>query len=74
MRDSARAEQITATIISTARRCNLDKDVKLPQEEDKLTVDERDLVRAIGGRGLGVRGPGGGVRGYGGGAYAGGTS
>jgi magnesium chelatase subunit H len=44
MRESGRAEQICATIISTARQCNLDKDVQLPAEEDKLEVDERDLV------------------------------
>jgi hypothetical protein len=39
-----RAEQICATIISTARQCNLDKDVNLPADEDKLSLDERDLV------------------------------
>jgi magnesium chelatase subunit H len=45
MRDSGRAEQITATIIETARQCNLDKDVKLPEDASAdLTVEERDLV------------------------------
>ncbi len=46
MRESGRAEQITATIIETARQCNLDKDVALPSAEDAptLSVDERDLV------------------------------
>ncbi|GIL68376.1 hypothetical protein Vafri_21675 [Volvox africanus] len=45
MRDSGRAEQICATIIETARQCNLDKDVKLPEAEAKdLTMDDRDLV------------------------------
>jgi magnesium chelatase subunit H len=46
MRESGRAEQITATIIETARQCNLDKDVTLPPAEDagSLTMDERDSV------------------------------
>lgn len=44
MRESGRAEQICATIIETARQCNLDKDVKLPEPDAKLTVEERDLV------------------------------
>jgi magnesium chelatase subunit H len=47
MRESGRAEQITATIIETARQCNLDKDVALPADDEaakKLSMDERDLV------------------------------
>jgi hypothetical protein len=46
MRDSGRAEQITATIIETARQCNLDKDVALPAAEDATSLDQeaRDLV------------------------------
>ena len=44
MRDSGRAEQITATIIETAKQCNLDRDVTLPDEGKELTQDERDLV------------------------------
>lgn len=44
MRESGRAEQICATIIGTARQCNLDKDVQLPGEDDKLTIEQRDLV------------------------------
>ncbi|KIZ00427.1 magnesium chelatase subunit H [Monoraphidium neglectum] len=46
MRESGRAEQITATIIETARQCNLDKDVALPAAEDagSLSIDERDSV------------------------------
>ncbi|GBF93905.1 magnesium chelatase subunit H [Raphidocelis subcapitata] len=46
MRDSGRAEQITATIIETARQCNLDKDVALPPAEDAGSLDQeaRDLV------------------------------
>ena len=45
MRDSGRAEQITATIIETARQCNLDKDVNLPADDAAmaaLSLDERD--------------------------------
>lgn len=47
MRDSGRAEQITATIIETARQCNLDKDVNLPADDAAmaaLSLDERDTV------------------------------
>ena len=46
MRESGRAEQITATIIETARQCNLDKDVALPDAEGaaSLTMDQRDSV------------------------------
>ncbi|KAI8476659.1 MAG: magnesium protoporphyrin chelatase [Monoraphidium minutum] len=46
MRESGRAEQITATIIETARQCNLDKDVALPEADaaGSLTIDERDAI------------------------------
>jgi hypothetical protein len=46
MRESGRAEQITATIIETARQCNLDKDVALPpaEEASSLSMEERDNV------------------------------
>jgi len=47
MRESGRGEQICATIIETARQCNLDKDVKLPADDEAakaLTLDERDMV------------------------------
>lgn len=46
MRESGRAEQITATIIETARQCNLDKDVALPEADQagSLSVDERDAI------------------------------
>eukprot|EP00775_Hariotina_reticulata_P013861 gene13861-13983_t len=47
MRESGRAEQICATIIETARQCNLDKDVALPADDaaaKALSIDERDLV------------------------------
>lgn len=45
MRDSGRAPAICATIIETARQCNLDKDVALPTEDPKdLTLDERDSI------------------------------
>lgn len=47
MRESGRAEQITATIIETARQCNLDKDVALPADDEgvkALSIDERDLI------------------------------
>lgn len=38
MRESGRAEQITATIIETARQCNLDKDVQLPADDEAVKV------------------------------------
>lgn len=45
MRESSRSDAICATIIETARQCNLDKDVDLPEDDTKeLTVDEKDLV------------------------------
>ncbi|KAG2440917.1 hypothetical protein HXX76_003770 [Chlamydomonas incerta] len=45
MRESGRAEQICATIIETAKLCNLDRDVALPDADSKdLTMDQRDSV------------------------------
>nr|CAC69537.1 Magnesium chelatase H-subunit [Chlamydomonas reinhardtii]CAC69552.1 Magnesium chelatase H subunit [Chlamydomonas reinhardtii] len=45
MRESGRAEQICATIIETAKLCNLDRDVTLPDADAKdLTMDMRDSV------------------------------
>ena len=41
MRDTGRGEQIALTIIESARACNFDRDVKLPEDEvaaKKLTV------------------------------------
>ena len=45
MRDSGRANAICATIIETARQCNLDKDVVLPEADpNDLDIEERDLI------------------------------
>lgn len=45
MRDSGRAPAVCASIIETARQCNLDKDVQLPEEDPKdLSIDDRDLI------------------------------
>eukprot|EP00898_Chlorokybus_atmophyticus_P003968 jgi/Chlat1/4572/Chrsp29S04466 len=45
LKGSSRAVQIVNTIISTARQCNLDKDVELPEvDADELSNDERDNV------------------------------
>ncbi|KAI7837358.1 hypothetical protein COHA_008797 [Chlorella ohadii] len=47
MRDSGRAVAICQTIIETARQCNLDKDVKLPEDDQvvkEMSVDERDGI------------------------------
>jgi len=47
VRESGKASTIAASIVATARQCNLDKDVELPNEEDDLsvlTIDERDAV------------------------------
>ncbi|ERN12648.1 hypothetical protein AMTR_s00025p00239420 [Amborella trichopoda] len=44
LRDSGRGPQIVSSIISTARRCNLDKDVELPEEGVELTKEQRDLT------------------------------
>lgn len=42
-----RGGTIVATIIATARQCNLDKDVDLPAEDvdpETLSTEERDLI------------------------------
>ncbi|XP_047333225.1 magnesium-chelatase subunit ChlH, chloroplastic [Impatiens glandulifera] len=44
LKDTGRGNQIVSSIISTARQCNLDKDVDLPEEGQELSVKERDLV------------------------------
>ncbi|KAK8918307.1 hypothetical protein KSP39_PZI021205 [Platanthera zijinensis] len=44
LKDTGRGPQIVSTIISTAKQCNLDKDVFLPAEGVDLLPSERDLV------------------------------
>ncbi|VFQ91169.1 unnamed protein product [Cuscuta campestris] len=46
LKDTGRGPQIVNSIISTARQCNLDKDVDLPEEGrgDVLSSKQRDLV------------------------------
>lgn len=44
LKDTGRGQQIVATIISTAKQCNLDKDVELPEEDKELESEERDTV------------------------------
>ncbi|KAL8162953.1 hypothetical protein V2J09_014442 [Rumex salicifolius] len=44
LKDTGRGPQIVNSIISTARQCNLDKDVDLPEEGQEISVKERDLV------------------------------
>ncbi len=44
LKDTGRGPQIVSSIISTAKQCNLDKDVELPSEELQLSPDERDTV------------------------------
>jgi magnesium chelatase subunit H len=45
MRETPRAVQIANTIVETARQCNLDKDIKLPEADAAdLTIDERDSI------------------------------
>merc|ERR1711871_1514438 len=47
VRENAKGITIAASIVATARQCNLDKDVDLPGEEDDLSVlsiDERDAL------------------------------
>jgi magnesium chelatase subunit H len=45
MRDNGRAPAICGTIIETARQCNLDKDVDLPETDPKdLSMEDRDIV------------------------------
>ncbi|KAK6149148.1 hypothetical protein DH2020_016673 [Rehmannia glutinosa] len=44
LKDTGRGPQIVSSIISTARQCNLDKDVDLPEEGVEISAKERDLV------------------------------
>ncbi|GFP92226.1 magnesium-chelatase subunit chlh chloroplastic [Phtheirospermum japonicum] len=44
LKDTGRGPQIVSSIISTARQCNLDKDVDLPEEGAEISAKERDLV------------------------------
>ncbi|KAG6743858.1 hypothetical protein POTOM_052561 [Populus tomentosa] len=44
LKDTGRGPQIVSSIISTARQCNLDKDVELPDEGMEISAKERDLV------------------------------
>ncbi len=47
LREGGRGPAICDTIIATARRCNLDKDVALPEEDEAskdLGMDARDLI------------------------------
>ncbi|KAG8371956.1 hypothetical protein BUALT_Bualt12G0016700 [Buddleja alternifolia] len=44
LKDSGRGPQIVSSIISTAKQCNLDKDVDLPDEGAEISAKERDLV------------------------------
>lgn len=44
LKDTGRGAQIVSSIISTARQCNLDKDVALPDEGAELAAEERDTV------------------------------
>ncbi|WVZ87659.1 hypothetical protein U9M48_034265 [Paspalum notatum var. saurae] len=44
LKDTGRGPQIVSSIISTAKQCNLDKDVPLPDEGEELPPKERDLI------------------------------
>ncbi|GFY93669.1 magnesium-chelatase subunit chlH, chloroplast, putative [Actinidia rufa] len=44
LKDTGRGQQIVSSIISTARQCNLDKDVDLPEEGEEISAKDRDLV------------------------------
>ncbi|KAH7843049.1 hypothetical protein Vadar_012130 [Vaccinium darrowii] len=44
LKDTGRGQQIVSSIISTARQCNLDKDVDLPEEGVEISSKDRDLV------------------------------
>ncbi|KAF9593289.1 hypothetical protein IFM89_021045 [Coptis chinensis] len=44
LKDTGRGPQIVNSIISTAKQCNLDKDVSLPEEGQDISAKERDLV------------------------------
>eukprot|EP00249_Psilotum_nudum_P012647 c23899_g1_i1 orf=246-4517(+) len=44
LKDTGRGDQIVGSIISTARQCNLDKDVDLPDENSQYTAEEKDQI------------------------------
>ncbi|THG14934.1 hypothetical protein TEA_018943 [Camellia sinensis var. sinensis] len=44
LKDTGRGQQIVSSIISTAKQCNLDKDVDLPDESEEISAKDRDLV------------------------------
>ena len=47
LREGGRGAAICATIIETAKQCNLDKDIRLPQESEAATamsVEDRDGI------------------------------
>ncbi|XP_051140400.1 magnesium-chelatase subunit ChlH, chloroplastic [Andrographis paniculata] len=44
LKDTGRGAQIVSSIVSTARQCNLDKDVDLPEEGVEISMKERDQV------------------------------
>jgi magnesium chelatase subunit H len=47
LRESGRGPTIVNSILATARVCNLDKDIELPDEDfdtAELSIDERDLI------------------------------
>lgn len=46
LRESGRGAAICSTIIETARQCNLDKDVVLPEDPDTMdmSTEERDTI------------------------------
>ncbi|KAG4927867.1 hypothetical protein JHK85_054353 [Glycine max] len=44
LKDTGRGAQIVSSIISTAKQCNLDKDVTLPNEGEEIPLKECDLV------------------------------
>ncbi|KAL5810456.1 hypothetical protein ACOSQ4_027024 [Xanthoceras sorbifolium] len=44
LKETGRGPQIVSSIISTARQCNLDKDVNLPDDDEQISAKERDLV------------------------------
>lgn len=46
LRESGRGAAICSTIIETARQCNLDKDVALPEDPDTkdMSTEERDTI------------------------------
>mmetsp|Transcript_60506 Transcript_60506/g.96072 ORF Transcript_60506/g.96072 Transcript_60506/m.96072 type:complete len:1144 (+) Transcript_60506:2-3433(+) len=47
MREGGRGPTIVNSIVATARTCNLDKDIELPEEDadsSKLSLDERDKI------------------------------